>query len=73
LTLSLVCGLVMVASICSAQTPITIPVEVPNFDFVALATTLLAVIGTIAAAAIGLGLSIWAIRWVYKLFKSMAS
>ena len=65
-------ALVCICSLASAQTPITIPVDVPEFDYAGVATTLLSMIGVVAAAAIGLGLSIWCVRFVYRLFKSMA-
>ena len=68
----LVLAMVCVSSLAMAQAPIPIPIDVPNFDYTAVVTTLLGVIGGIAAAAIGLGLSVWCVKWVYRLFKGMA-
>jgi hypothetical protein len=64
--------MVCVASVSFAQTPITIPVDVPQFDYAAVAVTLLGLLGTAIAGAIGLGLSFFAVRWIYRAFRSMA-
>jgi hypothetical protein len=71
-TAFLVALIVGVASVASAQAPITIPVNIPEFDYAAVATTLLGLMATAIAAAIGIGLSFFGIRWLYKTFKGMA-
>jgi hypothetical protein len=65
--------MVCVASIASAQSSVPIPVTVPDFDYAGVAVTLLGMLATAIAGAIGLGLSFFAVRWIYRAFKSMAS
>jgi hypothetical protein len=69
----LLVGLIVgVSSLASAQSPINIPVDIPSYDYAGVATTLLGLMAFPVAAAIGLGLSFFGIRFIYRLFKSMA-
>jgi len=72
MTVFLLALIVGVASLASAQAPISIPVQVPDFDYAGVATKLLGLMATAVAAAIGLGLSFYGIRWLYRIFKGMA-
>ena len=54
-----------------AQTATTIPVDVPDLDYAGVATSLLTAIIPGLVAAIGLGLSIWGLAFIYRKFKAM--
>jgi hypothetical protein len=72
LTALTVAVVMSVCSIASAQSPVPINVNVPDFDYAGVATQILALIAIPIAAAIGIGLSFIAIRWIYRMFKGMA-
>lgn len=55
----------------SAADPVTIPVQEFNFDFAGFVSGIWSNLIIVIAAAAGLGLSIWAIRYGFKLFRSM--
>ena len=61
-----------VTSLCQAQTPIPVTVDIPNIDYVGIVTSLMAAIALPLAGAIGFGISIWAFAFIYKKFKSFA-
>jgi hypothetical protein len=49
----------------------TIDVQVPDLDFAGVGTSVLSAVVPGLVAAIGLGLSVWAISFIYRKFKSM--
>ena len=59
-------------SIVFAQGSVPINVNVPDFDYAGVANQILGLIAVPIAAAIGIGLSFIAIRWIYRMFKGMA-
>jgi hypothetical protein len=72
LTALTVAVVMSVCSIASAQSPVPINVNVPDFDYAGVANQILGLIAVPIAAAIGIGLSFVAIRWIYRMFKGMA-
>jgi hypothetical protein len=52
---------------------ISIPLNIPDFDYAAIAMMLLAPLGVVVAGALGLGLSFFGVRWLYRAFMRMAS
>ena len=48
-----------------------VPTITPIVDFSSVFTTIATTIGPIIVGAIGLGLSIWAVRFMFRLVKSM--
>ena len=70
----MVAAIVGMSAICGSSAfaqSTTIPVDVPDLDFAGVATDLLAAVIPGLVAAIGLGLSIWGIAFIYRKFKSM--
>ncbi|MDR1960231.1 MAG: hypothetical protein LBQ54_14515 [Planctomycetaceae bacterium] len=50
----------------------TVDVQIPDVDYAGVITSVLGYAATAILAAIGLGLSIWGARYLYRLFKGMA-
>jgi len=67
----IVAAVVSVTTLASAQTPVSVNVDVPNIDYASIGTSLFSALTPALVAAIGLGLSIWAIAFIYRKFKSM--
>ncbi len=57
--------------VCAQSDPVTIPVQEFNFDFGGFVSSIWSNLIIVIAAAAGLGLSIWAIRYGFRLFRSM--
>ena len=68
-TALIVAAVVSVTTFAQAQTPV--PVDIPSIDYPGIATSLLTALTPALVAAIGLGLSIWGISFIYRKFKSM--
>ena len=71
LTGLLVAVIAGVASLASAQAPAPVNVAIPDIDYPGIATSMLSALTPAIVAAIGLGLSIWGISFIYRKFKSM--
>jgi len=70
-TALIVAAVVGVTTFAQAQTPMPVSVDIPNIDYPGIATSLLTALTPALVAAIGLGLSIWGISFIYRKFKSM--
>ena len=70
-TALIVAAVVSVTMFAQAQTPMPVQVDIPNIDYPGIATSLLTALTPALVAAIGLGLSIWGISFIYRKFKSM--
>lgn len=68
-----VVGLSAVLSCSSAfaQTGEDVTVSVPDINYAGVATSVMTALTPAIVAAIGLGLSIWAISFIYRKFKAM--
>ena len=67
----IVAAVVSVTTLAQAQSvPVTI--DIPNIDYVGVVTNFMTAITPALACAIGLGLSIWAIAFIYRKFRSFA-
>lgn len=73
LMVAAVCGVTALlgSSSAYAQTSQTIDVNVPDLDYAGVATSMLTAVVPGLIAAIGLGLSIWGLAFIYRKFKSM--
>ena len=71
MTALIVAAVVSVTTFAQAQTPMPVQVDIPNIDYPGIATSLLTALTPALVAAIGLGLSIWGISFIYRKFKSM--
>ena len=67
----LVAAVVSVTTFAQAQTPTPVQVNIPDIDYPGIGTSLLTALVPALDAAIGLGLSIWGISFIYRKFKSM--
>ena len=70
-TALIVAAVVSVTTFAQAQTPMPVQVDIPSIDYPGIATSLLTALTPALVAAIGLGLSIWGISFIYRKFKSM--
>ena len=70
-TAMIVATVVSVTTFAQAQTPVPVQVDIPSIDYPGIATSLLTALTPALVAAIGLGLSIWGISFIYRKFKSM--
>jgi len=70
-TALIVAAVVSVTMFVQAQTPMPVQVDIPSIDYPGIATSLLTALTPALVAAIGLGLSIWGISFIYRKFKSM--
>ncbi len=52
-------------------TPVEVDIAIPDIDYGGVATNVLAAVVPGLVAAIGLGLTIWAISFIYRKFKQM--
>jgi len=68
----IVAAVMSVTTFCQAQTSIPVTVDIPNIDYVGIVTSLMAAIALPLAGAIGFGISIWALAFIYRKFKSFA-
>jgi len=66
----LVAAVVGVTTFAQAQ-PMPVNVDIPDIDYPGIATSVLTALVPALVAAIGLGLSIWCIAFIYRKFKSM--
>ena len=51
---------------------VVIPVSIPDLDYVGVVMSILGYLTGIAALAVGLGLSVWGVPFLFRFFKRMA-
>jgi len=62
---------VLFGSSAFAQTPSDITLTVPEINYASVASELMTALVPVVLAAIGIGLSIWVITLLYRLFRTM--